>query len=56
MIETSCDCNEGFGLPHSHRFHMGIKNGTSMAIYDLQKDGIRMWIDYKQLARELCNA
>lgn len=51
MIETACQCPDGFGVAHSHVFknlHV-LGPGPIAAMEDT--GWVRLWIDWKAVAR-----
>ena len=51
MTEIACECSDGLGVPHSHLFTAIEVEGRARYLPTRE---VRIWVDWKALARELC--
>ncbi len=55
MVEYACTCEAGFGVNHSHLYEWHLQEMPRIA--ERKDTGwIRIWIDWKAVARQLSRA
>jgi hypothetical protein len=49
MMEVACDCEDGFGVPHTHLTEC---YAVDVGAFPRQATGwVRLWVDWKAVAR-----